>query len=92
MEKRRNYRDPKEPLEAFHIPLEMAGELESHPGVLAAINAVATERRPAMVIFKAPTGPECDHIVMALEEYIYLGDFPATPDNCYAWGQDEVRL
>ena len=92
MEKRRNYRDPKEAPEPFHIPLDKAEELETHPGVLAGINAVATERRPAMVIWKAPTGPECDHIVMALEEYIYLGDFPATKDDCYAWGADEVRL
>lgn len=92
MGKCRNYRDPQAPLEAFHIPLEKAAELETHPGVIAGINAVATERRPALVIWKAPTGPECDHIVMALEEYIYLGDFPATQDNVYAWGQDEVRL
>lgn len=92
MEKRRNYRDPKEASEPFHILLDKAEELETHPGVLAAINAVATERRPAMVIWKAPTGPEADHIVMALEEYIYIGDFSATKDNCYAWGADEVRL
>lgn len=92
MEKRRNYRDPKDPPEAWHIPLDKAEALETHPGVIAGINAVATERRPAMVIWKAPTGPEADHIVMALEEYIYLGDFPATADNIYAWDQDEVRL
>lgn len=92
MEKTRNYRDPKAPPEPFHIPLDKADELETHPAVLAAINAVATERRPATVIWKAPTGTEADHIVMALEEYIDLGDFAATKSNIYAWGEDEVRL
>lgn len=92
MAQMRNYREPNEPIEPFHIPLEKADELETHPGVIAAINAVATERRAAMVIWKAPTGPEADHIVMALEEYIHFKDFPATKDNIYAWGADEVRL
>jgi hypothetical protein len=92
MEKRRNYRDPKDPPEPFHIPLDKADELETHPGVIAGINAVANERRPAMAIWKAPTGPECDDIVLALEEYIYLGDFLPTQDSIYAWGQDEIRL
>ena len=92
MKKCRNYREPNEALEPYHIPLDKADELETHPGVIAAINAVATERRPAMVIWKAPTGPEADHIVMALEEYIHFKDFPATKNDIYAWGQDEVRL
>lgn len=92
MDKTRQYRDPTAPPEPFHIPLAKAAELETHPGVIAAINAVATVQRPALVIWKAPTGTEADHIVMALEEYIDLGDFPATPSNIYAWGEDEVRL
>jgi hypothetical protein len=92
MEQHRNYREPKAAPEPYHIPLDKADELETHPGVLAAINAVATERRPAMAIWKYPTGPEADDIVMALEEYIHFGDFPATKSNIYAWGEDEVRL
>ncbi|QXX74823.1 hypothetical protein [Methylovirgula sp. HY1] len=92
MKKCRNYREPNAAPEPYHILLEKADELETHPGVIAAINAVATERRPAMVIWKAPTGPEADHIVMALEEYIHFKDFPATKNDIYAWGQDEVRL
>lgn len=91
MEKKRNYRDPKITLEN-DIPLDRAKALNTHPAVLAAINAVATERRPPMTIWKAPTGTECDHIVMALEEYIYLGDFAPTADNIYAWDADEIRL
>jgi hypothetical protein len=43
-------------------------------------------------IWQAPTGPECDHIVMALEEYLYLKDFEPTPDGVYRWGADEIRL
>ncbi|ACB95331.1 hypothetical protein [Beijerinckia indica] len=91
MTKKRTYRDPKI-VEDNDIPLSEAKALSTHPAVLAAINAVATERRPALTIWKSPTGTECDHIVMALEEYIYLGDFEATADNCYAWDADEIRL
>ena len=91
MNKHRNYRDPAIAMEN-DIPLSEAEELETHPAVLAAINAIATERRPARVIWKAPTGPECDHIVMALEEYIYLRDFEPTPDGIYQWGADEIRI
>ena len=47
---------------------------------------------PARTIWRAPTGPECDSIVMAVEEYTYLGDFKPTPDNIYQWGVDEIRL
>jgi hypothetical protein len=91
MEKRRNYRDPKIAIEN-DIALSEAAFLKTHPAVIAAINAVSTERRPPMAIWKAPTGTECDHIVMALEEYIYLGDFEPTADGCYAWDADEIRL
>jgi len=91
MEKRRNYRDPKIVMDG-DIPLSDAAKLETHPAVIAAINAVATDRRPARVLFQAPTGTECDHIVMALEEYIYLKDFEPTKDNIYQWGSDEIRL
>jgi len=59
---------------------------------LAAINAVASARRPAKVLWQSPTGEEVDHIMMALEEYLHFKDFEATPDNIYAWGEDEIRL
>jgi hypothetical protein len=91
MDQIRNYRDPKISSPS-DIPLSDAGKLQTHPAVIAAINAVATERRPARVLFQAPTGTECDHIVMALEEYIHFKDFEATPDNIYQWGSDEIRL
>ncbi|WP_026606886.1 hypothetical protein [Methylocapsa acidiphila] len=91
MSKKRNYREPNDILD-FCIALTEAGSLETHPAVLAAINAVASERRPALAIWTSPTGQECDHVVMALEEYIYLGDFAATADGVYSWGQDEIRI
>lgn len=91
MDRCRTYRDPKIVPE-HGIPLDQAGKLHTHPGVIAGINAVCTERRPAMTIWKAPTGPECDHIVMALEEYIEFGDIERTPDDIYAWDADEIRL
>jgi len=91
MDQIRNYRDPKIVSEG-DIPLSEAGKLKTHPAVIAAINAVATERRPARVLFQAPTGNECDHIVMALEEYIHFKDFEATPDGVYQWGADEIRI
>lgn len=91
MEKIRNYRDPKIVLE-HDIALGQAAALHTHPAVIAAINAVASERRPAMTIWKSPTGTECDHIVMALEEYIHFGDFEATADGVYAWDADEIRI
>jgi hypothetical protein len=91
MAKCRTYRDPAIASEG-DIPLGEAQALETHPAVLAAINAIASELRPARQIWKAPTGTECDHIVMALEEYIYLKDFEPTPDGIYQWGPDEIRI
>jgi hypothetical protein len=91
MQKKRNYRDPKIRLDS-DIPPDQAKALNTHPAVIAAINAVASERRPAMVIWKSPTGTECDHIVMALEDYIYFGDFEPAADGVYAWDADEIRL
>ena len=91
MAKCRTYRDPAIVADG-DIPLSEADELETHPVVLAAINAIASDRRPARVIWQAPTGPECDSIVMAVEEYIYLGDFKAASNNIYRWGADEIRL
>jgi hypothetical protein len=87
----RNYRDPKVILD-HGIGLSEAAALRTHPAVIAAINAISSERRPAMVIWKSPTGAECDHIVMALEEYIHLGDFEPAADGRYAWDADEIRL
>ncbi len=91
MNKKRNYRDPKIVLDHC-IVLADAAALKTHPAVIAAINAISSERRPAMSIWRSPTGGECDHIVMALEEYVYLGDFVPADDGCYAWGADEIRI
>jgi hypothetical protein len=91
MAKCRTYRDPAIVADG-DIPLSEADELETHPAILAAINAIASERRPARVIWRWPTGPECDSIVMAVEEYIYIGDFKPTSNNIYRWGADEIRL
>ena len=91
MVKCRTYRDRAIVVDG-DIALFEADELETHPAVLAAINAIASQRRPARVIWRAPTGPECDSIVMAVEEYIYLGDFKPATDNVYRWGADEIRL
>jgi hypothetical protein len=45
MVKCRTYRDPAIVVDG-DIPLCQADELETHPAVLAAINAIALERRP----------------------------------------------
>lgn len=90
-DKMRSYRDPKIILD-HGVSLADAAALKTHPAVLAAINAISSERRPAMSIWKSPTGAECDHIVMALEEYIHLRDFEPTEDGRYAWDADEIRL
>jgi hypothetical protein len=87
----RTYRDPKITRET-DIPLSESTELETHPAVIAAVNAISTESRPPRVIWRAPTGSECDHIVMALEEYIYLKDFEPTPNGVYQWGADHIRI
>ena len=67
MAKCRTYRDPAIVADG-DIPLSEADELETHPAVLAAISAIASERRPARTIWRAPTGPECDSIVMAVAD------------------------
>jgi hypothetical protein len=91
MAKYRTYRDPNVTHER-DIPLSQAAELETHPAVIAAINAVASDARPPHVIWKAPTGAEADNIVMALEEYIYLKDFEPAADGVYQWGADHIRI
>jgi hypothetical protein len=57
MARYRSYRDPSLVHER-DIPLSEAAELETHPAVIAAINAVATDARPPRAIWKAPTGAE----------------------------------
>jgi hypothetical protein len=91
MAKYRTYRDPSLAHER-DIPLSAAAELETHPAVIAAINAVASDARPPRAIWKAPTGSECDNIVLALEEYIYMKDFEPTQDGVYQWGADHIRI
>ena len=91
MAKYRAYRDPSIAHER-DIPLSEAAALETHPAVIAAINAVASDDRPPRMIWKAPTGSECDNIVMALEEYIYMNDFEPTPNGVYQWGADHIKI
>lgn len=81
----RNYTRPQ-------INADWALSRETHQAVATAIHAIADSSRSAEAIWDAPTPAEWDHVVMAVEEYVRLGDFPAEPDGRYPWGMEFVVL
>jgi hypothetical protein len=81
----RNYTTPT-------VDREWAASRETHMAVAVAIHAIADDSRSAEDIWEQPTAAECDHVAMAVEEYIRAGDFPATDNGRYSWGMEAVRL
>jgi hypothetical protein len=63
------------------IPLSEADELEIRPGGARRHQGHRVGAASATVIRRAPTGPECDSIVIAVEEYVYLSDFKPATNN-----------
>jgi hypothetical protein len=59
---------------------------ETHIGVANAIFAIADSNRTAEEIWEDPTVTECQHIKMALEQYIAAGLIEPSADGRYCWG------
>jgi len=57
-----------------------------------AIHAIADRRRSPESIWEQPTDAEIDHIGMAMAEYLAHGDFPASIDGRYFWGDAEPMI
>jgi hypothetical protein len=65
---------------------------ETHDAVAMAIHAIASADRAPEAIWKNPTPAECDHVTMAVEQYISAGLFPAEHDGVYPWGRALIKL
>ena len=74
------------------ISAQWANERETHIAVATAIHAIASGARTPEVIWDNPTNAECDHVAMAVENYVDNGVFSAEPDGRYAWGQESVVI
>jgi hypothetical protein len=64
---------------------------ETHIGVANAIFAIADSNRAAESIWEDPTTTECQHIKMALEQYIEAGLIEPSDDGRYCWGVGFIR-
>lgn len=65
---------------------------ETHPAVVMAIHALADSKRTAEAIWEDPTSAEWDHVTIAVQEYVTVGDFPTESDGRYSWGMEFIRL
>ena len=74
------------------VVADWADSRATHIAVATAIHAIGDNRRSAQAIWEDPTPAEWDHVVMAVENYVSTGVFPASDDGCYAWGEEEVHL
>jgi hypothetical protein len=60
--------------------------------VATAIHAIADSARSADAIWDDPTESECDHVKMAMQEYLTNGDFDANLSGAYSWGVETIRV
>jgi hypothetical protein len=65
---------------------------ETHPGVAAAIHAIADSSRSPEAIWEEPTLAEIDHVTMALQSYVEAGLIEAAPDDRYDWGAEPIVM
>ena len=81
----RNYPTPR-------VEPEWADSRETDMVVAVAIHAIADDSRSAEDIWADPTTAECDHVTMAVEEYLAHGDFERSESGRYAWGQATIEV
>ena len=74
------------------VSTQWANERNTHVAVATAIHAIADSTRTPEQIWENPTPAECDHVAMAVENYVDEGEFPAEPDGRYAWGDDAIVI
>ncbi len=65
---------------------------ETHPAVAMAIHAISDATRSPQAIWEAPTPTECDHVAMAVQNYIAAGTFAAEDGGKYQWGLDAIEI
>jgi hypothetical protein len=65
---------------------------ETHIGVANAIFAISDSKRPAEAIWEDPTNAECQHVKMALEQYIAADLIEPSADGRYCWGVGFITL
>ena len=74
------------------VAADWADSRETHIAVATAIHAIADDRRTAQAIWEDATPAECDHIKMAMKNYIEAGIFQAEDDGRYQWGCETIHL
>lgn len=85
----RNYESARHIRQNFPNIAQWADSSNTSEIVAAAIHAIADSNRSAEEIWEAPTKSEYDHVIMAVLEYLYFGDYE--PDeNGYFWGETKI--
>ena len=74
------------------VPVEWANSRETHPAVAMAIHAISDSNRSPNAIWEAPTPAECDHVTMAVENYVTNGVVEAESDGTYRWGAERIVI
>jgi hypothetical protein len=69
-----------------YVDADWGHSRETHHAVAVAIHAIADSKRSPDEIWEAPTEAECDHVEMAIAEYIRTGKIRPDDDNRYDWG------
>ena len=82
----------------YELPISIAeaaawGDCRNTDSIIAmAIHAIADDKRSPDEIWVDATSAERDHVLMALENYIDNGIFPAAHDGNYRWGSYTITL
>ena len=72
------------------IPTGWADSRNTHDAVAMALHAIADSTRSAEAIWDMPTPAECDHVEMAVENYVANRVFSPEPDGRYQWGDEAI--
>ena len=72
------------------VPPEWAESRHTHAAVAAAIYAIASSARSPEAIWEAPSQPEIELVILAVDQAVRRGDFE--PDAYgFAWGDRTIR-
>lgn len=86
----RNYKTLNELSISRDDLIRWADSHETSIPVALAIHAIADDTRAPEEIWEVPTSAEFDHVVMAVADYIYHGDFDA--EDSYCWGEMTITI
>jgi hypothetical protein len=65
---------------------------ETHPAVAAAIHAISDSARSPEAIWEGPTEAECQHVTMAIAEYLRCDLIKPSDDGRYQWGLEAIEV